>query len=130
MGTTGNQWTTAPSMSFVRSSHTCNLITTSGGDKEIVVVGGLSFYTGGSALTVEIYSVVNPGWRNGNNFPTSIRQHASTAYYDSFIVAGGINSDTIYQYQKDTDSWVQLNISMSADDYAFLSIMIAEDICL
>ena len=90
---------------------------------------------------------------SGNNFPTSIRQHASTAYYDSFIVAGGINSDTIYQwddykenypnftatidnfdlsfrYQKDTDSWVQLNITMSADDYAFLSIMIAEDICL
>ena len=65
--TTGNQWTTAPSMSFVRSSHTCNLITTSGGDKEIVVVGGLSFYSGGSALTVEIYSVDNPGWRNGKH---------------------------------------------------------------
>ena len=56
----GAQWNAAPPMSSARSSLTCNLITTSGGDDEIVVVGGL-----GAVGSVEIFSVSARTWRAG-----------------------------------------------------------------
>ena len=56
----GAQWNAAPPMTFTRSSLTCNLITTSGGDKEIVVVGGK-----GNSNSVEIFSVNSRVWRAG-----------------------------------------------------------------
>ena len=54
------QWTAAPPMSTARSSFTCNLITTSGGEDEIVVVAG-----SGASSGVEIFSVNNRVWRAG-----------------------------------------------------------------
>ena len=60
------QWTAAPPMSTARSSFTCNLITTSGGEDEIVVVAG-----SGAGGTVEIFSVNNRVWRAGELASTS-----------------------------------------------------------
>ena len=61
------QWTAAPPMSTARSSFTCNLITTSGGEDEIVVVAG-----SGASSGVEIFSVNNRVWRAGELASTSI----------------------------------------------------------
>ena len=36
----------------------------------------------------------------GNNFPVRVGMHASASYYDSFIVAGGANRDSIYRWAK------------------------------
>ena len=33
----------------------------------------------------------------GNNFPIRLRMHASVSYYDSFIVTGGAQSESIYR---------------------------------
>ena len=56
----GVQWNAAPPMSSARSSLTCNLITTSRGNEEIIVVGG-----NGGSTSVEIFSVNNRVWRAG-----------------------------------------------------------------
>ena len=70
----GVEWVAAPPMSSTRSSLTCNLITTSAGDKEIVVVGGLT-----AINTVEIFSVNSREWRAGE-LREIIKSHLGSLY--------------------------------------------------
>ena len=106
-------------MSKTRSSLSCNLITTSGGAQEIIVVGGF----GSGTNTVEIFNVNDRVWRDGetvivlafhsgmkfqhiihcghlnisgNNFPRNILKHDSVHFYDSFLIVGGGSSVAIY----------------------------------
>ena len=103
-------------MNEARFYHTCNLVQNSGGQKEIVVVGGYD-ENWEKLNSVEIYSIIEGKWRTGNityytifgklkykfdsffiaarTFPLEISVHASTRLENSFIITGG-GVDSIY----------------------------------
>ena len=61
-----NSWSSGPSLTTVRSYHTCNLVTNCAGKRQVVVVGGVSTGVTDYTNSVEIYDVDSETWSAGN----------------------------------------------------------------
>ena len=94
------RWEEKSRMSEQRVAPSCgridNFVT---GKEEVVVAGG---YYHGDLQSVEIYSVHNDLWRQGNPLPNKIGFASYLPFEDSFIIIGGRSSsstslDTIYK---------------------------------
>ena len=108
-----NSWSSGPSLTTVRSYHTCNLVTNCAGKKQVVVVGGVTTGVTDYTNSVEIYDVDSETWSAGNyvfyficwiiksenlfvlgnDYPFEVYEHGSAYYNDSFVVIGGYTSD-------------------------------------
>ena len=116
----GTQWTAMASMAEVRRGLACGVVRNWATDKEeVVAAAGYKPWVSRSSNfrynewicsqsrgfgfccrleTVEIYTVAEDVWRQGTDLPHKVGEFArSLPFEDTFIVAGGYDSDTIYK---------------------------------
>ena len=119
------------------------------GKEEVVVAGG-NYH--GDLQSVEIYSVHNDLWRQGNPLPNKVGYASYLPFEDSFIIIGGRDSsslDTIYkvssqmkicqgrnhtqtclfklQYRRDTNTWTKLKQRLATPDRGFVAMWVKRD---
>jgi hypothetical protein len=106
------------SMPHEHYGHSCGVITTAAGEKEVVIVGGYRFLekdTPGSSIAVspmglvspvedtknyphrnvDLFSVTSMEFRQGPDFPYNVGFASLVPYGNSFAVIGGIDGDNM-----------------------------------
>ncbi len=89
-------------------SESIEVFTLSSNRYDIVVAGGVG---GGPLDDSEIYNTATQEWRQGPTLPQPIYHMSSVQYEDTFLLVGGDTfsgqySDTIYQYEQTSETWI------------------------
>ena len=90
----------------------------------------------GGIASVEILDLNTNTWRSGlNPLPEALYAGASIPYEDSFLAVGGtlsnpsVESDKIYKYEPDTESWTTLPKTLDVGRGFAVAMLVPDAFC-
>ena len=119
-------WTEIDDMIDARYGHVCEVVDSIEWGQELIIAGGGSVPT-----STEVLNFQTMTWSIGPFLPKSISYAQSVMYNDTFLLVGGSDSDSIYQFDAHNHGWDERpeTLSVPRKDFNVEVIDTEESMC-
>lgn len=81
---------------------------------------------GGEHATTQILDLDTLVWRDGEDLSVDYPSHVQ--FGNTFLVVGGTDSDAIYEFEPDSETWITRTERLSSEKKGFTTMMVSENV--